>query len=226
MADSHSTLRAYIWASLTLVALGFVSLAVDLPIARWCLADRVPKGIGKVLALSEVFGHGFGVAVILLAVVVLDPVRRWALPRLMLAACGAGLAANVVKLAVARLRPHHADLLGGVHGTFLGWLPMGAGHSYEQGCPSAHTATAVGLAVGLTWLYPRGGWLFAALVALVALQRIETGAHFVSDALWGGAIGFAVGALAVQLPSLGYLGNKLEAWGRASGSSARIARHS
>ena len=210
--------RPGVLTALALVALGFASLSIDLPVARWFEAGQA-KVADKLLQLSEVFGHGLGAVAILLTVAVLDPARRWALPRLVLASLGAGLVANGGKLLVARLRPHHAELARGAGETFLGWLPLGGGRSYEQGCPSAHTATAVGLAIGLAWLYPRGRWWFATLAGLVALQRVEAGAHFLSDAVWGSALGVAIGAAAVQLPSLGYLGNKLEAWARQSGVS-------
>ena len=200
------------WCVLALAALGFMALAIDMPVSRWCLADHLPSGTKKLLKLSEAFGHGFGVSVILLAVALLDSGRRWVLPRLAMASLGAGLVANVCKLFVGRLRPHHADLLQGIDATFLGWWPADAGHSYQQGCPSSHVATAVGLAVGLSWLYPKGRWLFGTLAALVALQRIEAGAHFVSDTFWGAAVGVAVSGIAIRLRSLGYLGNKLERW--------------
>lgn len=217
-------LRYYSAAVMAFIAVGFVSLSVDVPVARLCLAKSVPEPINEILQLAEVFGHGVGVVAILLTVAILDPAKRWALPRLVLGSLGAGLMANVGKLLVARLRPHHADLVVDVRHTFLGWLPMGSGHSYEQGCPSSHTAAAVGLAIGLAWLYPRGRLWFAILATLVALQRVEAGAHFVSDALWGAAVGIAVGAAAVMLPSLGYLGNKLERWLQSPSQSAANSR--
>jgi membrane-associated phospholipid phosphatase len=204
--------RPWLWPFTALVAWGVLALAIDMPVARWCLAGHAPDAVDTALQLSEVFGHGFGVVIILLTVAILDPAHRWTLPRLTLASLGAGVTANIGKLLVARTRPHHCDTVANVWETFLGWMPLGRGPSYEQGFPSSHTATAVGLAVGLAWLYPRGRWWFALLATLVALQRIEAGAHFVSDTLWGAAVGIAIGCIAIHLPSLGYLGNKLERW--------------
>ena len=54
--------------------------------------------------------------------------------------------------------------------------------------PSAHAATAVGLAIALGVLYPRGRWLFIAFAFLAGLQRIEAQAHFASDVLAGAAV--------------------------------------
>jgi membrane-associated phospholipid phosphatase len=59
----------------------------------------------------------------------------------------------------------------------------------NQSFPSAHTATAFGLALCLASLYPQGkGWFFT-LASLVAMQRMVAGAHYLSDVLAGAAIG-------------------------------------
>ena len=58
-------------------------------------------------------------------------------------ALGAGSIVNLLKLAVWRVRPHHANLAGSVLATFVGWWPgLGAGTD-GQSFPSGHTATAV-----------------------------------------------------------------------------------
>ena len=44
------------------------------------------------------------------------------------------------------------------------------------------------LALALGWLYPKGKWLFLLLALLVACQRIECGAHYLSDVLCGAAV--------------------------------------
>ena len=61
-----------------------------------------------------------------------------------------------------------------------------------QSFPSAHTATAAGLAAALIWLYPQGRLLFTLLAVLVGCQRIVSGAHFPSDVLVGAAAGCLV----------------------------------
>ncbi len=197
---------------LALFVAGFAALAVDLPLARWALRDSVPRELQKLLQLAEVFGHGLGIGAILITVLVLDRPGRWRVPRLALASWGSGILANVVKLAIARVRPHHFNFEGGVASSFLGWWPLGSGPSYQQGCPSAHTAVAAGLAVGLSWMYPQGRRWFACLAILVAMQRMETGAHFLSDTLWGGALGVAAARGIIALSSLGWLGSRLERW--------------
>ncbi|MFH1918857.1 MAG: phosphatase PAP2 family protein [Planctomycetota bacterium] len=168
------------------------ALAVDCPLARWCVDDHCPRFFGLLFGVCEPFGNGLGVLLIVLAVYVLDPRRRAAVWRVLTMSLGAGLAADVVKMLVVRVRPHKFDFQGTVQDTFGQWLPLVSAESGRQSFPSAHTATAVGLAVALSWLYPRGRWLFAALAVMVACQRMEGGAHYLSDTLCGAAIGCLV----------------------------------
>lgn len=203
-------LRIAALASLVLVLLGGLAFFVDLPVAQWCLNQKLPGGSWKLVALSEAFAHGWGVSAILVAVWVLDPLQRWKMPRLMLASLGTGLIANLAKGVIFRTRPYRFDFEGDVWSTFGQWFPPLVRKSYEQAMPSGHTATAVGLAVGLAWMYPHGKWLFAALALLASVERVASGAHFVSDTLFGAALGLLVSNALLCLPSLGYLGNRCE----------------
>jgi membrane-associated phospholipid phosphatase len=174
---------------LSLLALGAAALPLDLPVARWCFAQNCPEALHKWVSLCEVFGHGLGVCGIFLTMWVLDPSARRALPRLLIASLGVGLVANLGKLLVARTRPHGFSFEGSVADTFGQWLPLADLGSALQGCPSSHMATAAGLAMGLAWLYPRGRWLFVLLAMSAGGQRIVAGDHFLSDVVWGGAVG-------------------------------------
>ena len=180
-----------------LVLAACAALAIDTTVAHWSLEDSPLRFLRDVPRLAEVFGHGIGVALIAGAVWTLDPPRRRALGWLLAGSWGAGLAANLGKLAVARLRPHHwldgPTAASGVFDTFVAWCPLGRGGSGQESFPSAHMATAVGLALVLSALYPRGRWYFAVLAVLVGLQRIASHAHFPSDVLMGAAIGWIVG---------------------------------
>jgi membrane-associated phospholipid phosphatase len=176
-----------------LVAAAAAAFSIDLSLARWFRDRHYPGSLGKLFDLSEVYGHGLGVAMILLAVHQFDRRRRWGLPRIVAGVLAAGLSADVGKLLVERFRPSVFLSVfpagGSVWDTFVRWLPgTGAGFA-GQSFPSGHAATAVGLAIGLGWLYPDGRRLLMALVVLVACQRMAAGAHFASDALGGAAIG-------------------------------------
>lgn len=169
------------------------ALAVDCWLAQWC-RQSCPDSIRRALQLGELFGHGLGILLVLLIVHQLDPLKRRWLPRALLITWGAGLAADAAKLIVARTRPHHFDFHADVWQTFIGWLPLASSSSGQQSFPSAHTATAVGLAWALGWLYPQGRRLFVFLAVLVATQRLASGAHYLSDALAGAAVGCLVAA--------------------------------
>lgn len=184
--------------AIVVVAATAAALTIDCPLASWCLADHCPGEIVRFLKVIEPFGNGFGVLVIALAVYQLDPRRRPRLARLLSMSLGAGLLADGFKMLVARTRPRMFDFHGGVAESFGRWLPLLDEPSGGQSFPSAHTATAVGLAIALGWLYPRGRWLFGALALLVACQRIESGIHFASDTIVGGAIGVFVAVACLQ----------------------------
>jgi len=188
-AAASSAATRLVAIALLLIALAAASLLVDLSVAQF-----VELGKKSLVRLSEAFAYGGTVGLIILLAAVLDP-RGWrVVPRLAITAFGAGLLADAGKLLVARERPSLADASGPILDTFVGWLPLFQGNHRLQSFPSGHTATAVGLAVALSTLYPRGRWLFAAIAALSGFQRIESESHFLSDVLVGAAIGCLVGA--------------------------------
>lgn len=176
------------------------ALPIDLNVLAFVRADRLPGDLRKLLSLAEVFAHGFGIAAIGVAVWVLDPARRRCLPRLLATAYGSGLLADLCKTLVARSRPRQV-VFEQIWDSFVGFLPVlnrdpnFVWDSSVQSLPSGHTATAVGLALGLSRLYPRGRWLFACLAVLAACQRIESSAHFLSDTFAGATVGCLVAAI-------------------------------
>ena len=195
----HSAL--WLLPPLVFLALAWVSLSADLPLARWAAGRDYPRAVRELMSISEAFGHGVGVTLIVITIFVLDPARRRRLPRLIAAVLSSGLGANLVKLLIARDRPSAADLAQtDAIGTFAGWLPLAHNGSLHQSFPSAHTATAVGLAIMLSALYPRGRWLFAVLAVSVGAQRILGSAHFLSDVMAGAAVGWFL-AMAVAAPA-------------------------
>lgn len=190
-------------------------LPVDLWITREVTGDRLLGDVRKALALSEAFAHGFGAAVILLVACTLEPNRR-RIARAAACTFGAGLLANCAKVMIGRTRPNFSQLEGTVWATFTGWAPGlsgEAGHAAKtavQSFPSGHAATAVGLAVGLAYLYPRGRWIFVSLATLGALQRVAFGHHFLTDVLVGAALGCLVGASCTDPRGLGVWFDRLE----------------
>lgn len=186
------------------VVLGLASLAalsIDIQVGSAIAQKRMPESVEKnlsdALEVCEIFGHGFGATLIVIAVAVLDPLKWRYVPWLFAGSLGSGLVANLFKYVVPRTRPRDFNLSSGsVWDTFVRQSQAGWGmHSF----PSAHTATAVGLAVVLTALYPRGRWYFATLAFLVGLQRVAVSAHFLSDVFAGAAVGWLIGTVCSTL---------------------------
>lgn len=176
---------------LVLFALAALAVStIDEPLARARLHGVLPGAVLDVLERIETFGHGVGLFVVLSAAWLIDPARRRLMPRLIACGCGAGLAADVVKLTIARLRPWAwIDQSGGtLPSQFVRWFPLGTNTSMDQSFPSAHTAAAFGLALGLSALYPRGRRLFLTTAALVAAERVVFSAHYASDVLAGAGL--------------------------------------
>lgn len=196
--------RKYLILCLALAGLLVASLAIDLPVSRWLALGskndahpQTPGEVKKLLALSETFSHGTGVVLILLTIYVVIPEHRRYLLRLTCSSFGAGLAANLVKLFVLRTRPARLGLIdftGDATDTFAGFAFVNS-QSATQSFPSAHTATAVGLAIGLSFVYPRGKWLFSLFAILAGLQRIQFLHHYPSDVLAGALLGTIVAGL-------------------------------
>jgi len=217
MERPHSQL--HLWLASLFVVTACAALPIDLVAAEFAKSQRLPGDVRKLFDVSEVFAHGLGVLLILIAALVLDPVNRPRLPRVAACAYGAGLVAQFLKYVLPRVRPNAVDDFASVTalGTFLPWqgeLPeqlRQLGSSAIQSFPSGHTATAVGLAWGLSWLYPRGRWLFAIFALLAAAQRVQSSAHFVSDTLFAAAIGTLVAGVVLNDRGVGRWFGRLEA---------------
>ena len=200
----------------TLAVLAVAALWVDLPLAAYFRSDPWKGDLRKLIVLCEAFGYAGTVAFILIAAVLLDP-RGWrVLPRLALASYGAGLLADLIKVVVGRHRPlDQSHLPTTVLESFTTWSTHQHVH-LTQSFPSAHTATAAGLACGLSFLYPRGRWLFITLAALTALQRLHAGEHYLSDVFAGAAVGTLVGIWTTSSDLGARWLDRLEEVGRAS----------
>jgi membrane-associated phospholipid phosphatase len=225
MIDPHCCRRGLLLPAALLLA-AIAALGADLPVAvplqrlrREATSDDTARTCLAYLGYLddfEPFGHGLGLVLVIVAFHQLDRARRWAIPRVLACALAAGGVADLLKMLVIRIRPNDLPFPfpDSVWKTFGDWWPMLSAASEYQSFPSAHTATAVGLAAALIWLYPQGRWLFVALAGLVGCQRIASGAHYPSDVLLGAAAGCLVAAL---LLSIGWLPQWLSACERRWG---------
>ncbi|MEU6388125.1 phosphatase PAP2 family protein [Streptomyces sp. NPDC046939] len=68
--------------------------------------------------------------------------------------------------------------------------------------PSGHTAAAVGFTAAVAAVWPLAGALCAVPAALVAVERVQSGAHYPSDVAAGAVIGLAGAWLTHRAPGL------------------------
>jgi membrane-associated phospholipid phosphatase len=201
--------RGLLVTATALVLVGCLAFTIDLPLAVWCKANRLPGEVGRLVNLLEVSGHALGAAVILVAAVTLDRSLKFPLPgrfgsaeraltRMVAATYLGGLVVDGMKASIERVRPRASDLAGltSPFATFGdGALAVAKPHLADlMSFPSGHAAVSAGLAAALSWRYPHGTPLFAALAATAALQRVVTSAHYPSDVAFGAAVGLAAAA--------------------------------
>ncbi|MBC7856318.1 MAG: phosphatase PAP2 family protein [Pirellulaceae bacterium] len=195
-----------VWKRLLLPALLAVLVVpafwLDMSLSHFFAAKPWGGDLAKMVMLCEAFGYAGTAALIMLAAALLDP-RGWrVLPRLVIVSFGAGLLADLIKLLVGRHRPLDEKFVAeSALQSFTTWDAHQHVH-LTQSFPSAHTATATGLACGLAFFYPRGTWLFIVLAMLTALQRMHAREHYLSDVFAGAAVGTLVGIVTTsRLPS-------------------------
>lgn len=131
--------RARLWllaAAAGLIAAAIAAFNVDCIVAQWFFQGRGPRYLHDLATISELFGRGECVLLVAILIWRLDRARLWAIPGLAATALLSGLAADAVKMLIARARPHHFDFLKGVWSSFGPWLPLGSLGSPNQSFPS------------------------------------------------------------------------------------------
>lgn len=191
-------------------ALGTMAFLADLTVVGWFpdgdAKSPFPGDVRRIVRLAEAYAHGSGILLVGTAILVAD--RRRIAPVLAgwIFSFGGGALANVVKLLVARKRPLALEEAETVWQTFLApGLGFGWGNSDLvghpiQSFPSGHAAAAAGWTVALALTFPRAKWIFVLLATLACAQRIECGAHYLSDVLFGSGIGLGLAGLLLTLP--------------------------
>ncbi len=183
-----------------------LAMLFDRPASVFLRQIKIPGDLQKAIALSEAFAHGLGVAFILSSVYVIAVNRRRAVIIAILITAISGVTANVLKATVVRIRPHAEGLRVIGHDETTRQTTEAVERSFwdarQRSFPSGHAATAWGLAIGLSFVFLRGWWIFGTLAVLACVQRIESGAHYPSDVLAGMSIAFIIAACALASPSI------------------------
>jgi membrane-associated phospholipid phosphatase len=198
---SHAySLKGFVPPAL-LIYLAWLVFPYDAQIALYChkIQGGHPKWLRNIFDNVEPFGHLVGVVIASTLVLLLGGKQWKAGFSVFCAGLLGGLAANFGKLWLGRVRPRNFDFATlDSHATITGWMPFLSGGSAGQSFPSAHTATAVAMAVFLGSLYPRTRWFFVAMTLLVMGHRLHSGAHYPSDILTGAALGWLVALVCLR----------------------------
>jgi membrane-associated phospholipid phosphatase len=139
----------------------------------------------------------------------LPPFEPWALrmraaariPALLFSAVAvSGILVDLLKVIIGRPRP---KLLFSSGDYEFGWIGLSADH---WSFPSGHAATAAALAAALWCLWPQPVLFYVIGAALVAMSRVVTGAHYLSDVVMGAFVGVLAARALAALSAHGWPG--------------------
>ena len=214
-------MQPLLWFGVFVTFLCPLALLVDFDIAVWFWEDRLPGDIRKAIKISEVFAHGIGVVTILVGIAILAPEKRWCLPRLGALAFGAGAIVTIIKMFVLRRRPNNFNFDLASENSIYQWSVDAMlqnvaiyDDSSIRSFPSGHTATAVGLCIGMMLLFPKGRYYFVVLATFASCERLLSQAHFLSDVLGGVAVATLWSYVCLHPRMLGVLFGHMEPEGR------------
>ena len=189
--------RWWIATVMALAGIGIAAAFLDQPLALYFHAtdDRLTIWFRWItqFGLGGVWLIPSGVAAILLFAISRSHRYRhfgaraqaWALlPAFIFLSVGlGGLLADLTKILVGRARPKLLFQDGSYGLTGIAW------RSDHWSFPSGHTANLAALAMALGYLWPRHIAAYWLAVALIALSRVGTSQHYLSDTIGGAWIG-------------------------------------
>jgi len=195
----RSTKRSLISAVLILAACLILSVVVlpwDIELSEGVRGLRLPGDLRKLISLMELFAHGLGCVLILGTLIWVDEHNRrklWLASGFVLLC---GVLSNAAKYLIPRRRPYTLDEAP-LPSSWETWGTPFTESWFDEtlrSFPSGHTATAVAMAIGLSYVYPRGRYMFFFMALLASFQRLMSGAHYLSDILASVAMTVVLGA--------------------------------
>ncbi len=183
-------------------------MPLDGGITSWFAGLPKRGDVWREIEAWQQYGQGGAVVMGCVLIWLLDPGRRRRLLDWGAAGGATWLVVFLTKILVGRPRPRLEDAYGFLWpwGTWDFGPPTGAVHAWQVGrvidsglwsMPSSHTAMAAVMSVFLARLYPALTGFCVVMSCVVGLARVAFGAHYLSDVLVGGALGWLMAELAV-----------------------------
>jgi membrane-associated phospholipid phosphatase len=206
--DDSTGLRRVAVRCAGLVLAGLVVMPLDPAVAGWFAGLPKRGDLWREIGAWQQYGQGGSILIAGVLIWLLDPLRRRRLLDWAAAGGVTWLAVFLTKVVLGRPRPKLGDPYGFLWpwGTWDFGPPVGSIHAWQirkvvdselWSMPSSHTALAAVMSVFLARLYPRLTGFCVVMVGVVGLARVAFGAHYPSDVLMGGALGWMVAELAV-----------------------------
>jgi len=163
----------------------------DLELSRWIRSLHIPGDLHKFLQLTESIAHFLTCCWLFACLAWVDIGKRRILGIGWCFVLFGGGIANLFKGVIPRVRPHALEkmpLALQPQNNLDIWGTPFSGSWFDESnrsFPSGHSATAISVAIALSIIYPRGKWFIFPLAICACFQRVECGAHYVSDVFLG-----------------------------------------
>jgi membrane-associated phospholipid phosphatase len=189
LPESQPPLPWLRWLLVSAAAIGVAHLLDPIAWAQLRNPSVYDKDWGRLLRVMGYLPLWFALALAVWLQQADRATRRAHTALLVLAPALGGLAAELLKLLLRRLRPD-ADSFGYAFRAFS----EGPLSNRGMGLPSSHALVAFAGAFALGHLFPRARWLFWLLAAGCAATRIMATAHYLSDTVVAACVGWLVAA--------------------------------
>lgn len=204
------------WAvPIAVITLAYFLIPLDGAIDKALHGASFPGDIRRELQALQQYGQGSVSVLLAIAIALLAPGRLRQLWVWGIAAALTGIVTTLLKMGLGRPRPRMQEpydptlFLGpfgqyphtgkdGVIRLVHSWDITAGISSDLWSMPSSHTAFAFVASTVLAAMFPRLRWLVFPLAALVGFARLLFDAHYLSDVLVGGAVGYLLTVFTIR----------------------------
>jgi membrane-associated phospholipid phosphatase len=188
-----------LWILAAWSAAFFIALLLDRPVATWVYQSGLGVELKShwrwLIRIARLPGNFLTFTLVVSTLLFYLGPRWWPAAAFVLVSGVFSGSNSFVKWMVGRRRPFQGDMFG-LHPFAGSWAGLfGPNLSFPSGDVCLAAATAGSLAI----LFPPWRGLCAAVVLVVAVERVTEGAHYPSDVVAGAALGWLLAHLAWRL---------------------------